>query len=184
MDKLLIDKTRTHFLEELSKFPLQVNDLQRHVEQVEIWANKILSKHSEINSEIVLSSVWLHDIGKLTENENVDHAVSSEEEAITFLKSLNIDKKTIDSVAHCVRAHRCKDILPATPEAKLLAAADSFSHMTYYVYVIYATEKGPDQAMAKLERDYKDLEYFPEFKNEIEPLYKAWKSLLVSWPKQ
>ena len=182
MSNLIIDKTKIHFLEKLNQSPLEVYDLQRHVEQVEIWANKILNGHPEINNEIVLTSVWLHDIGKISGNENIDHAVNSEKEAIIFLKSLNVDKSTITAVAHCVRAHRCKDVLPETSEAKLLAAADSFSHMTYYVYILFATEEGPEAATAKLERDIKDLDYFPEFINEIKPLYSAWKSLLVSWP--
>lgn len=119
-------------------------------------------KTSRADKEIVLLGVWLHDIGHLIGNSNVDHAINSEIETRKFLSRIGYEKQKIDEVAHCVRAHRCKDIQPETIEAKIVAACDSARHMTDYIYTDIAMQGNIDKAKSKLERDIRDVDSFPE----------------------
>ncbi len=178
-----IEKTKTHFLETFKQKRNPVYPyLPRHVIEAEKWAKKILKSHPEADEEIVLLSVWLHDIGLATKDENDDHAVQSETETRRFLTEMGMTSDKIEKVAHCVRAHRCKDVKPSTLEAKILAAADSASHMTDINYIVHISDGLRDYTLAKLERDYRDVGLFPELKKEITPLYKAWRELLSVYP--
>ena len=59
----LIEATREHFIKEMSEGNPIHNWFPHHVEQVEKWALKILDYYPEADREVVLLSVWLHDIG-------------------------------------------------------------------------------------------------------------------------
>ena len=190
MDNEIIEKTKQHFLDTIkatdpaSMYPY----LPRHVIEVEKWAKKLLQKHPEADKEITLLSVWLHDIGQAIGNKDDDHAVKSGDEANRFLPELGLDKERIEKVFHCVRAHRCKDVQPETIEAKILAVADSATHMTDINYIVHLSDKSgnwgrsKEWVLEKLERDYRDIGLFPEFQKEIRPLYEAWKQLLNVYP--
>ena len=52
-----------------------------------------------------------------------------------FLQENGIDQTIIDQVAHCIRAHRCKDVQPQTIEAKIVAFSDSASHLFDSFYI-------------------------------------------------
>lgn len=186
--KGVIIKAKKHFLDKFEKgkettYPY----LSRHVETVEKWANKLLRGYPEANKEIVLLAVWLHDIGQTFGNVDEDHAKKSEIEARLFLTSVGYPKDKIDAVAHCVRAHRRKDVKPKTIEAKVLVASDSASHFTDINYIVHLTDdsKGHDRdyAISKIERDYRDLDILPNLKEELTPLYRAWKELFKVFPE-
>ncbi len=179
----IIEKTKLHFLESFKKKKNPAYSyLPKHVAEAEKWAKKILQKYPKADREIVLLSVWLHDIGQNAKKYD-DHAVESEIETKRFLKKMRIPAKKIEKIAHCVRAHRCKDVQPGTLEAKILAAADSVSHMTDFCYIDMAQTMSKEFAIAKLERDYRDAGPFPELQKEITPLYGAWKKLLTLYPR-
>lgn len=89
----------------------------------------------------------------------------------------------IEKVAHCVRAHRCNDVQPDTIEAKILAVADSASHLIDGPYIHMGKRVGKEEVIAKLERDYRDIGLLPNIKKELTPLYKAWKNLLEILPE-
>jgi len=129
-----------------------------------------------------LLSVWLHDIGQLFKPKEADHAIKSEKEARRFLSEVGLAPEKIERVAHCVRAHRNKDVSPETLEAKILAAADSASHMTDICYIDMVQSGEKESVLAKLDRDYRDVAFFPELKKEVTPLYRAWKELLGVFP--
>lgn len=156
--------------------------LPRHVENVEKWAKNLLLKYPEADNEVVLVSVWLHDIGQALGRRSEDHAIKSEIETKNFLKKLNCPEDKINAVAHCVRAHRCNDILPKTLEAKILAGADSASHFTDINYIVHLTDDGREYVNSKIERDYRDIGIFPELQKELSPVYKAWKELIKVFP--
>jgi hypothetical protein len=158
--------------------------LLRHVPLVEAWANRLCGQHPEVNKEIVGVSVWLHDVGYYPVLENIDHAVRGEERAQSFLVSHTADQEIIKSVCHAVRAHRCKDVLPKTIEAKIIAFSDSASHMTDSMYLNIVRDKGnTEYALQKLDRDWRDLAIFPEFRQQLEPLYNSWKLLIPEFAK-
>ena len=184
----ILERCRQHFIKTIAGgdpiYPLY----PEHVEQVEYWANKILPFYPEADKEVVIISVWLHDIGWADGDLKNDHAVKSEQEAIRFLTDIGYPKEKIDVVAHCVRAHRCKDVMPETIEAKILVAADSASHLTDAVYLIMLSQPHLKKSdiVDKLERDYSDVNAFlPEdFSLEIDSLFTAWKALLKSLPEK
>lgn len=183
MSNELVEKTKAHFLKTFKnkKDPLYAY-LPKHVAEAEKWADKILQKYPEADEGIIFLSVWLHDIGQATGDGDKDHAVKSETETRRFLSKLGLAPEKIEKVAHCVRAHRCKDVQPETLEARILAAADSASHMTDICYIDMASEKSKEAALEKLERDYRDANLLLGLREEITPLYKAWKKLLNAFP--
>lgn len=93
----------------------------------------------------------------------------------------------VKKVLYCIRSHRCKDVLPQTLEAKIIAFIDSASYLTSYMYFDMAMSdkaKGEEfKAYSKAARDYRDLELFPEVKNELNGLYEAWIKLLNEYEK-
>lgn len=180
----IVSETKEYFLEIAKKnFNIDNYYLEKHVNEVEKWALKILEIKREANRDIVLLGVWLHDIGQLVGHKNIDHAINSEFEAKRFLSEKGVNMDIINRVAHCVRAHRCKDVQPSTLEARIVAACDSASHMTDIVYVDMASRGEIDSAKAKLERDYRDKSLIPEISKELDVLYLAWKKLLEVFPK-
>lgn len=131
---------------------------------------------------MILLSVWLHDIGHYPIPTD-DHAIISEQIARDFFEKEKVDKELADKVLHCVRSHRNRDVKPATFDAKLFAMIDSVSHFTYIPYFEMLQRGRSKDAMEKLERDYRDIIPFPEIKEEITPLYKAFKNLLIELDK-
>ncbi len=182
LDKASVIKAKEHLLESVSTGNPKYSYLPRHLKQVERWAKQLVKEKPESNGEIVLLSVWLHDIGLLTGSEETDHAINSEAEARRFLPTIGVNQDVTDKVAHCVRAHRCKDVQPETTEAKILAVSDSASHMTDTVYIEMANRGEREAAMAKLERDLRDVSLFPDLRQKMTSLYEAWKNLLSVYP--
>lgn len=186
VDKLL-EQTKKYSLKILAKLDVSFGSaeadtyLPKHINEVEGWAQKITKDHP-VDTEVLLLSVYLHDIGHAF-GDHKDHDLKSEVVAKRFLKKMGLNEDKISKVAHCIRAHRCKDVQPETIEAKILATADSLSHMTDGCYMGMVIDGKKDLALGKLERDYRDVGLFPKIKKEIAPLYRAWKKLLETYPK-
>ncbi len=178
----VINKTKIYFLENFKKEQNPpYNFLDRHVFKTEKWAKEILPNHPEADREVVLLSVWLHDIGQLTGSRK-DHSINSENEVRLFLPNLKISPSQIGKVSHCVRSHKCTDVLPNTIEAKILAVANSISHMTDSYYITMINKVSKKVALKKLKKDCKIIELLPEMKKEIQPFCKSWKELLDAYP--
>jgi len=178
----MIEETKAYLLRAFDEGDPIYPYLPRHVGEVERWAMKILRKHPEADEEIVRLAVWLHDIGHTTGDRETDHALQSAVEAERFLSERGLAAERVQQVVHCARAHRCRDIQPETIEAKILAVADSASHMTDVNYIVHASDGLRDYALEKLERDYRDAGLLPEVQREITPLYEGWKRLLSVYP--
>lgn len=118
----LIDKAKTEFLKTIKDFGSDPFTLEGHGREVEKWAKKLLSFYPQADKEIVLLSVWLHDLGHYPINPNEDHAITSERKAVDFLKKEGYDPAKEKQILHCVRAHRCKDVLPKQLKLKLSPA--------------------------------------------------------------
>lgn len=158
--------------------------LFHHLPQVEKWAKKILKEYPAANSEEVLCSVWLHDIGQITGEKEIDHAINSEKYVLENLSKYGFDQTSIDQISHCVRAHRCKDVQPQSLEAKIVAMSDSLSHMTDSIYFEIVDLNDIDFCLEKLERDYRDKSLLKvSFSDEIDSLYIYWKGLLTTMKK-
>jgi 23S rRNA maturation-related 3'-5' exoribonuclease YhaM len=185
--KSIIDKAKDTFLQMIDNFGTDPYGLQDHVAEAEKWARVMLKKYPQADAEIVLLSVWMHDIGHYPIPTEIDHAIRSEQRAKEFLELENYDKEKTQAVLHCVRSHRCSDVMPESLEAKMVAFVDSASHMTISMYMNMAREdkerKESFRAFAKIERDMRDLGSFPEMQKKLTGLYHAWQNLLKEYEK-
>lgn len=181
-----IERAKEHLKETIAKAESDPFGVVEHTQIVERWAKFILRKHPEADEEIVLMGVWLHDIGHYPLDDS-DHAVRGEDRAKQFLESLNLPERKKEEIAHCVRAHRCRDVQPQTIEAKIVACADSASHFTDFTYLdAIMKNKGKKNKYSvreKIERDYRDISLFPEIKEKLGNLYLKWKELVNEFEK-
>lgn len=175
-------KYEEHFLNTYNSSAKKYRSFPVHVYIVAKWAEKILADHPEADRDVVMIGSWFHDLGHFVGNSE-DHAVGSEKEAVRFLEQEKASKELIEKVAHVVRAHRNLDVKPETIEAKIVAAADSASHITAEVYPYFMSQHGKEETLAKLERDFKDLTPFPKIMEQLRPLYNAWKELIKNFPE-
>ncbi|MDD3264178.1 MAG: HD domain-containing protein [Candidatus Nanoarchaeia archaeon] len=174
----IIEKAKQLFLKSIDNFGSDPYRLKTHVPEVERWAKYLLTKY-KADKEIVLISVWFHDIGHYPLPYNEDHAIRSEKIAKQFLENNNYTKTK--EVLHCIRAHRCNDIPPETIEAKIVAFCDSASHITDPVYFNMAKDfkiENRKGVIDKIKRDYRDLGFFPEIQQELKPLVESWENLI------
>ena len=177
MKKQITIQAKEYFLSSIGKFP-DIYNLKSHISVLEKWVKKMKERYPSLDEEIILLAVYLHDVRHYPVNPSEDHAIISEKIAKEFLKKEKYNSEKTIAVLHCVRSHRCKDVLPETPEAKAFAFIDSAGHMTDRLYLDMVKEGKSQKALDKLERDFRDLAIFPEIKKEIEPIYSAWKVLI------
>lgn len=184
---IIIEKAKGKFSQMVKDFGSDPYHLLTHVPEAEKWAHFMLSKYPQADKEVVLLSVWLHDIGHYPIPTEIDHAIRSEELAKEFLEHEKYDKGKMNKVLHCIRAHRCRDVIPKLLEAKIMAFIDSASHMTDSIYFNMAKDdkenKKSFRVYAKMERDMRDLSSFPEIQNKLTELYCAWQNLIKEYEK-
>jgi HD superfamily phosphohydrolase YqeK len=178
----MYDKYRDHFL----KMYEHATDNHRrtfphHVMVVTKWAEKLCDLYPEADREVAVIASLFHDLGHFIDGDT-DHAIKSEIAAKAFLEKEKMPAVKINKILHAVRAHRNKDVKPNTLEAKIVCFADSASHMAAEVYLNILADNSKADTLAKIERDYRDLSDFPEVKQELEPLYHAWKNIILSFP--
>ncbi|OVE74896.1 hypothetical protein BVX95_00885 [archaeon D22] len=182
----IIEKSKNFFIETVKKHKTDPYGLLNHVYEVEKWALKFIKKYPEIDSEVLLVSAWLHDIGHYPLQE-IDHAITGEKIAKEFLTKNNYPSEKIAKVLHCIRCHRNKDVKPKTIEARALIFCDSASHMTDHMYLnVLRDNTAKDRnysAKDKLIRDYNDLDLFPEMKEGLTGLYHGWLKLIEEYEK-
>jgi HD superfamily phosphodiesterase len=182
MNNELIEKAKKTFLQRIDDHKEDPWNLRVHIKEAEKWAARVLVKYPAADKDVIILSVWLHDIGHYPIPRE-DHAVVSEKVAREFFLKERVDKELAGKVLHCVRSHRNKDVKPDTLESKLFAMIDSVSHLTYIPYIEMAQDGRMKDAKEKLERDYRDIQPFPEIKSEVTPLYDAIKNLLIELEK-
>ncbi|WP_458208468.1 HD domain-containing protein [Haladaptatus sp. NG-SE-30] len=98
-----------------------------HVRRVATLAETLVSEY-DANETVLFTAVWLHDVGRGREDrgEIDDHAGWGAKEAGRILAEYDVSDSEIESVQHCIRAHRfSNDVEPETLEAKLLSDADN-----------------------------------------------------------
>lgn len=173
----IIQKSKEYFLSKVLDDKVSVKD---HVFEAEKWAEKLLKKYPEANREVLLISVWLHDIGYFMGEKTIDHAVKAEKIAEEFLTKQKINQDIINRVMHCIRSHRNNDVMPETLEAKLMVTIDCASHFTGTLYMfLFDYGKSVDKIMEGMEKDYADLKNFPGIQKMLYPVYEDWKKLLI-----
>ncbi len=166
-------------------------DLLRHIYEVEKWARAIifeLKKKHNVDDEVVLLAVWLHDVAKLlgdNENSNYDETGLIRARNI-FDRSFDRAKVSfirVDNIMHCVSACLRKD-KPDTIEAKILVFSNAIAHMSSGGYLrMLSSGKLLSEVKEKLEQDYKNSLIIEEFQWIGTFLYGGWSNLLNSFPE-
>jgi len=75
--------------------------------------------------DVLKTAALLHDIARVREGQDVDHAVLGAEMSEKILRELAYPKEKINLIKHCIIAHRFRSgNEPKTKEAKILSDAD------------------------------------------------------------
>jgi len=183
----IIDKAKERFFQMVDEFGSDPYNLRSHILEVEKWARYLLAKFPQADQEVVMLGVWLHDIGHYPISTEIDHAIKGEERSKEFLEKEKYPSDKMVEVLDCIRLHRCCDVVPSSWEAKIIAFADSASHLTDAVYFRMLRDnknQGKNfDVVGKMERDFRELGFFPEIQNELKELHMAWKKLIEVYEK-
>lgn len=178
------------------------NNLQwfYNLHQIEVVksAEELLKYYPQADKEVVMLACWLHDIVHYTAKTAEDikkvkpnHHVEGGLMAKKILTEFGLDEIKIEKVKKCVERHRNNSDYPAENiEEKILVAADSYSHLRsifYFTYFKFHPEDSIDEMvstdLAKLERDWIDIQIIPEAKKLAENKYLMLKELLETYLK-
>lgn len=153
---------------------------------VESFAKKLAENHPEANREVVLLSVWFHDLGRAY-GHHKDHHQWGAKFARKYLAEQGLSQEIIEGVEHACLAHRVKKIKPETVEAKILATADALSHFkdAFYLRILNAWSLRTDldyfkmkqRLFKKIKRDFNQKIFFKEAKDMVREEYRAWMKI-------
>ena len=127
--------------------------LLEHSLSVAITSREIARHYNEfkipVNLDIVVAGALLHDIGKLdaytlapvplvtVEGNVIEHIISGHHRFMTLAENENLDKALTLALAHIIVSHHGRreygsPVLPATPEAMIVSAADDLDFKLNY----------------------------------------------------
>jgi uncharacterized protein len=167
-----------------------------HQKEVIIYAEKLLKIYKRADSKIVIISCWLHDIAHYyaTNSQEIlevkeNHHIKGAEIAEKFLKKYKISKEEIDKIKNCIIRHRNKKPnTPKTLEEKIMVVADTMSHfgsIFYFTYFKFHPERTLEQMaeddLAKLKRDWRDINILPKARLMVEKEYRVIKKLFMNY---
>ena len=100
-----------------------------HVVRVYNLCMLIAKSEKDVDLEILIPAVWLHDIARVVESNDktgdIDHAILGSEIGEDILRVLLFEEEKIQRIKHCISTHRFRTgAEPSTIEAKILFDAD------------------------------------------------------------
>jgi uncharacterized protein len=151
------------------------------------YAEKLISTFSvkKPDREVILISVWLHDIGSIVYGRE-DHHITGAKIAEEKLKELKFPIEKIELVKKCIYNHRgSQQNKRESIEEKIVAEADTLSNFdnlpgifkAAFIYENKTQDEARKSVREKLERKYQQL-HFEESKELIKPKIEAVKLLL------
>ncbi|MFH0928444.1 MAG: HD domain-containing protein [bacterium] len=156
-----------------------------HLLAVEKFARELLKKLPSANAEVVLLSVWLHDVQRVRGLKG-DHVGSGAKEACKILSKFGYSKEIIEQVRAAILSHSCNTkLLPKSVEGKILASADAMSHYVNDLYLTIAVSERQDLAaykkwaLEKLDRDYHKKIFFGFAKKMIQKRHEVLKEFMT-----
>jgi len=169
-----------------------------HQQEVIKYAGKLLSIYKEADSKTVLISCWLHDIahyqaknGREILEVKKEHHINGAKIAEILLKKYNLQQEEVNKIKNCILRHRNHEpYIAQTLEEKIVVVADTLSHIGSIFYFTYfkfhpnhSLERMVKDDLAKIERDWRDIQILPKAKKLVEDEYKILKRLLESYNK-
>ena len=155
-----------------------------HVPLVADKALDLAQKHSA-DVDIAVAGALLHDFGDaFVHRFDSAHDMVSQKESSRLMKQAGYaDKQIVVVLTDVIPPHSCHDDnLPQTLEAKILATADAWAHLSSDFYLQFAWKHLPEGktfpefvtwAREKIERDYRRKIYFEEVRVELADRYHA-----------
>lgn len=96
-----------------------------HVIRVYNLCLHLAKYESDVDLDVLKTAALLHDVARVREGRDVDHAVLGAEMSEKILRELAYPKEKINLIKHCIIAHRFRSgNEPKTKEAKILSDAD------------------------------------------------------------
>jgi len=156
-----------------------------HLLEVEKQAIWLCDQHPEANSEAVLLSVWLHDIGRIEKGMDDGHEGYAYTRALELLPKYKYSPQVTQLVAESCQTHRADGVIPKSLEGKILTSADALSHFYHNVYFRvfehYRKSNSFTETITivkkKIDRDYESKLFFPQAQHKVEKLYKSWTEI-------
>jgi putative nucleotidyltransferase with HDIG domain len=199
MDKLVAAQITKQAQKEIKKLA-KANDwlwfYNLHQREVIKYAEKLLRIYKTADREIVLISCWLHDIAHYQAHgtreivvARQNHHTKGAEIAEKILRQYPLKLTDIAKIKNCVLRHRNnKPYQPRTLEEKIMVVADTMSHFGSIFYFTYF-KFHPDHTLemmvaddlAKLNRDWRDLQLLPAAKKLVAPQYKLIRQLVENY---
>jgi hypothetical protein len=164
--------------------------LKHHLEIVEKLSIEI-SERYEVNMDIVLGLVWIHDYAK-TVGVREDAEVISRSRG--FLLDLGFDTEYVNEVINLLEVFERKDpgeLVESPIEVQIVSTADGASHMIGPFYQLYAYEN-PDipidelmeSNLRKLDKDWNRKIVLPEVKEQLQERYNFLKESFGEIPER
>ena len=156
-----------------------------HLIAVENFAKKLLKRLPKANKEIVMLSIWLHDLQRIRGIKG-DHSKVGAHEAEKMMKKFNYDNNIIRQVKEAILTHQCKGkIRPKSLEGKILSSADAMSHYAndFYLRILLSGSRSLEEAkkwaLEKLDRDYNSKIQFDFARDMIKKQHNALKIIFT-----
>lgn len=172
---------------------------EMHQKEVIKYAEKLLKIYKTADRKTVLIACWLHDIahyyarnGREILKVKKTHHLNGAKIAEKFLKQYNLKREEVEKITNCILKHRNHPPYTArTLEEKIVVVADTLSHFGSIFYLTYfkfhpshSLEKMVEDDLAKLKRDWRDIQILPKAKKLAEAEYKMFKKLLENYNKR
>lgn len=170
-----------------------------HYKKVFREAEKLLKLYPKADGKIVVVACWLHDItkyearnvGKELKRKHKTHHLDGYKFSKKFLSNYGLGKDEIELIAQCVLRHRNKPSYKVrTLEEKIVAVADTLSHFTSILYILYfkyypddSVEKMVKANSEKIENDWRDLALLPKARGLVRKEYEVLKRLHENYNK-
>jgi len=201
MTQVIMNKIIHHSQEEIKKLASQNGWLwfyNLHQREVIKYAEKLLQIYKKADRPIVLIACWLHDIahyyarnGREILAVKKNHHLTGAKIAAKILRRYPIKAAEIAKIKNCILRHRNKKpYCPKTLEEKIMVVADSMSHfgsIFYFTYFKIHPERTLEMMvaddLAKLKRDWRDINLLPRAKGLVAKEYALIKKLLENYKK-
>jgi hypothetical protein len=179
MDKIHILKEKVSNLAENESFIHHKWFLKYHLELVEKISLELNERYDEVNSDLLLGLIWIHDYGKILGIKDDEESI---EKSRIFMQKIGFDEEYVNRVINLLEIFESKmtmDLSEAPIEVKIVSTADAVSHMYGPFYQMYcyenpemSVEELMESNIRKLEKDWDRKIALPEVKEVLQERYE------------
>jgi hypothetical protein len=153
--------------------------LKYHLELVEKISLELRERYDEVNLDLLLGLIWIHDYGKIIGIKEDEEAI---EKSRIYMQEIGFDEEYIGKVINYLEIFESKmtmDLSEAPIEVRIVSTADAVSHMYGPFYQMYcyenpemSVEELMESNIRKLEKDWDRKIVLPEVKEMLKERYE------------